>query len=428
MAGVILFILGTLGLALIARGVVGRRVGDRPYCRGCRYDLSGIHGTAKSCPECGTSLKPKSAVVRGLRKRRLAPLLLGLLLTLTTGGIIGATAWVKANNFNYNTIKPTWMLLREMERGKQWQDTGATYEVAQRLLAGSLSDASISRYADAVLDKAPPSTMPYDLAIQSAWWGHHIEVLLVDPATPDAVRARLASYALDELGRVTDGSTALEPSHGTHLFLAPMDHLLAIGQLSDEQARSYLNLRVVPEVSLMNESGPGARPVWAQVVAQWPSMRTFLEVFGNRTAFPRTHGWSTMVYQKPFILLECSVVDNKGQAEKEVSQKWFVTADGSIESPDSASQTRRNRFPLRQLDRSSPPVLEIGEFVATQAPTAPGHYTIAFDIRITLLDPDPANPGLYLEPDGDSITVGRRFELPLIVEPARTPPEPDGNR
>jgi hypothetical protein len=426
MAGVILFILGTLGLALIARGVVGRRVGDRPYCRGCRYDLSGILSTAESCPECGSSLSPKNAVVRGIRKRRLASLVLGLILVLAASGTIGTSAWAKANNFDFNTIKPTWILLGEMERGDEWQDTGATYEVAQRLMAGSLSDTSIDRYAQAVLDKASPSTMPYDLAVQSAWWGHHVEVLLVDPSTPDDVRTRLASFALDQLGHVTDGTTALEPSHGTHLFLAPMDHLLAIGQLTDEQARSFLKLRVVPKVSLMNESGPGARPVWAQVVAQWPSTRAFLEIFGNRTAFPRTLGWSTVVYQEPVVLLECLVIDDEAPAENAVSQSWYVSAAGPISSPDSAGQTRSKRFPPRP-DLSSPPVLEIAQFVASQAPTAPGQYTITFDIRITLLNSDPANPDSYLEPDDNSISVVRRVELPLIVEPTRTPPGRDGN-
>ncbi len=56
-----------LTLALLIVGLRGKRIGDEPHCRKCKYNLTGIVST--SCPECGTVLSPQS-IGWGLRKFR----------------------------------------------------------------------------------------------------------------------------------------------------------------------------------------------------------------------------------------------------------------------------------------------------------------------------------------------------------------------
>lgn len=47
-------IVPALGLALLIVGLRGRRIGDAPHCRQCKYNLTGVPSTR--CPECGHDL------------------------------------------------------------------------------------------------------------------------------------------------------------------------------------------------------------------------------------------------------------------------------------------------------------------------------------------------------------------------------------
>ncbi|NJL31404.1 MAG: hypothetical protein HC898_07100 [Phycisphaerales bacterium] len=44
------------GLVLLWRGIRGRLVDDHPYCRGCKFDLTGLPAERTACPECGHDL------------------------------------------------------------------------------------------------------------------------------------------------------------------------------------------------------------------------------------------------------------------------------------------------------------------------------------------------------------------------------------
>lgn len=77
-AAIVAFALTFLtGLILFIRGLRGRWLDSHPYCRKCRYNLTGQ--TSEKCPECGMELSGDTVAFRIRKRRRIS---------LTFGGII----------------------------------------------------------------------------------------------------------------------------------------------------------------------------------------------------------------------------------------------------------------------------------------------------------------------------------------------------
>lgn len=97
-----------VGGALLARGLVGRRVGDEPRCRRCGYIVHGIE--SGQCPECGLALGP-GAVRIGVRVRRRRALAIGCLLLLIGAafGVAVGTGWAARTNF-YQYLPTGWVV------------------------------------------------------------------------------------------------------------------------------------------------------------------------------------------------------------------------------------------------------------------------------------------------------------------------------
>src|SRR5437870_3922810 len=101
------------GAAVLVIALRGRRIDDHPICRRCGFDLIGLPETSVVCSECGADLKSRRAIAHGHRQRRpilamlgAAPLVLGLLM-------LGGTAWMRAKNYDFYRITPTWLLVHE---------------------------------------------------------------------------------------------------------------------------------------------------------------------------------------------------------------------------------------------------------------------------------------------------------------------------
>ncbi len=71
---------------LLINAIWGRRTGWHPICRACKHDLRGVDLTTAHCPECGTDVTKRGAVVVG--RRRVRPML--LLVALMMVGLAGA--------------------------------------------------------------------------------------------------------------------------------------------------------------------------------------------------------------------------------------------------------------------------------------------------------------------------------------------------
>ncbi len=412
MAGVVLFILGAVGLALIARGIAGRRVGEEPRCRGCRYDLSGIRDKAESCPECGSSLSASGAVVHGLRKRLLASIAVGLLFMSASLGFVGVSVWAKANDFDFNTIKPTWLLLREVEANKDWSDEALTAEITKRLNAGTLSDRSIERIVQIVIDTEPDWRASVAAQFDQTWSNAFVG-LLAHPNTTPRARSRLTKLSFEYLSHQPGISPATSIPADRHEVIESMVHLLSSDLLTERQAQSFLAMLIQPTITLWNSNGTANRPVLAQLGLDWLRSAS-PNSFSLTPVWMMSSPWGSRIAQNPAIQVMCKTLAGDSAIVRTKNTAMYFTQGHEIDPPwvvgNDATTSGYNVPPWRfQLTLYS-------NIAHLRTPTRLGTYQIAFEVRITLLKPDPANPLKHLEPDDTNISVVHRIEVPLIVE------------
>lgn len=146
-----LAILLAAGVTLLTLGLRGKRLNDHPHCRRCGYDVSAAGeapgGAPTICPECGRDLTRPRAIRIGARRRRRGMIAAGsamLLVLLAVGGLIG---WGTATKFNWNTIKPVWMLMAEARSGDPSGEAGAVVELVRRATKGRLSKEALTNAA-----------------------------------------------------------------------------------------------------------------------------------------------------------------------------------------------------------------------------------------------------------------------------------------
>lgn len=152
---VFLAVLAVVGLLLLAIGLRGRRIDNRPHCRRCGFDLTGLApqaaGSAEPtrCPECGSNVAAPGAVTMGLRRRRPLPLLLGLgALTLA----LAAASWLAFGGGRLNTYKPVWMLRAELAGASPATSASARAELDRRIRKlGTLTSPQAESIASVVL-------------------------------------------------------------------------------------------------------------------------------------------------------------------------------------------------------------------------------------------------------------------------------------
>lgn len=177
------------GVALVASGVRGRRVDDRPVCRGCGFDLSGIAWDGSRCPECGRSLTAR-AVRIGHRRRRGWRIAIGSLVVLIVVGAGGTMAWSSATRFDWNTVKPAWLLVRE-SRGVGATGLVALDEILRRIERGEIDEGAVARAVEVVLERQADDGGAWDRA-----WGDFVEEAHGLGAVSEGHWARYASQAI----------------------------------------------------------------------------------------------------------------------------------------------------------------------------------------------------------------------------------------
>jgi len=161
-----------IGAVLLAAGFRGKRIDDHPVCRRCRFDLAGLSIGAPDarCPECGRDLTSRRALRIGRRRRRRGAVAAGtaaLMIALVLGG---GLAWTAASGFNWNTIKPVWLLRIEAESANLDDAGAALEELANRAEKDALSSATLEALAVRGLEIQDESPRPW-----IPFWGDLIE-------------------------------------------------------------------------------------------------------------------------------------------------------------------------------------------------------------------------------------------------------------
>jgi hypothetical protein len=130
-----------VGIVLTVKTLFPGRTGDTPYCRKCRYNLTGLDLTAKEprCPECGSGVTEAKAVLRGERHRRpgwVASAVICLLLGLTPLVVIAIGA---LRQVDWYTYKPTAWVLKDIESNDAKLAAKAINEMTRRWQADELT-------------------------------------------------------------------------------------------------------------------------------------------------------------------------------------------------------------------------------------------------------------------------------------------------
>ncbi len=137
-----------VGLAVIARALIGKKVRATPTCAGCGFDLSGTldpvepSRTTRPCPECGRDVTKPGAVRSGTRRRSSGLAVVG---TLILGGSIGAGALSRfvATGGNLLAMEPNWLVIAQSDGFLGHASPASLAELLSREKAGALTDADI---------------------------------------------------------------------------------------------------------------------------------------------------------------------------------------------------------------------------------------------------------------------------------------------
>jgi hypothetical protein len=146
-----------LGAVMCWAGRRGRRIDRRAVCRRCTFDLSARGPFDSRCPECGLNLFKWRSIVRG---RRTPMPLLAIAGAIILGiSLLHGAMWgmPEALNLNWNSHKPTTLLIAEANAGSTAMRTGALRELAARLKRSALATSENRRFVDAAFADAEVS-------------------------------------------------------------------------------------------------------------------------------------------------------------------------------------------------------------------------------------------------------------------------------
>lgn len=192
--GVLLVATVLLGFFTVAafRRSFFTRVGTDPHCRQCNYNVRHLPGT--TCPECGTTLTPKT-IRRGRRQRRPILALAGVFTLLLAALPLAFLTSSRLRAIDWHRHYPTSILLR----GVRDADVNAYRELLRRDTAGVLSQAERAALADHAFELAVSPVRT------TAWIGAHELRRQADNGDLDGPRIiRLLDFALERARRNDD--------------------------------------------------------------------------------------------------------------------------------------------------------------------------------------------------------------------------------
>ena len=154
----------TLGLALLAVGLRGRRVDDHPLCCRCGFDLFGTPDPA-ICNECGSDLASPRAVRVGHRQKRRGLVGVGLTLLVPAVAAIGLVGYAVATDLDWQQHKPEWFLRHELTSNDAPTADAAADELERRYrdTEEGIAAASLDALVDSVLARQADRDAAWDI-------------------------------------------------------------------------------------------------------------------------------------------------------------------------------------------------------------------------------------------------------------------------
>lgn len=188
---------GLLGLLLLLRGLLGRRVGTAPHCRNCRFDLTGLYPEHQVCPECGATLVGPRATTRGARYRSWPLAAIGVLLLASLGTLGTLTARGVITKGKVANVLPTrTLIVLAVDHPHGWISDECADELLRRVIAGNQSQEESLRLIDALIAAfSRPDFPEYERHLEL------LEYLLMEPRTPTRVRWTYVDFLLDRVVR-----------------------------------------------------------------------------------------------------------------------------------------------------------------------------------------------------------------------------------
>jgi hypothetical protein len=181
-----------LGIAVLVRGLRGRRMDDHPICRKCGFDLIGRPAGSDRCPECGSDLDRPHAIQDGRRVRQRGLIATGSFLILFVLANAIFAAWVVFPQIAWRQYAPVWYLRHEANGVDLVARDKALAELLRRMSASKLSQAQI----DALAEDALATQADFNKSWISAW-GDVIESAQdANKLSPDQL-ARYLEMAMD---------------------------------------------------------------------------------------------------------------------------------------------------------------------------------------------------------------------------------------
>ncbi|TVQ33357.1 MAG: hypothetical protein EA376_02350 [Phycisphaeraceae bacterium] len=258
--------------AFLILGLRGRRFGDSPHCRRCRFDLAGlvINAPDSRCPECGAALAGGRSVVLGRRRIMRRPVAIGAAGLLLAAGI-GATWFAAAaTGFDWNRIKTQSML--ESQVMIAHNSIGVTGELVRRMRSGSLNPDRHARLAEWGAERAWRLTHT-----TRGWWGDIIvgawERELIGPET-------LRLYAENSHRIRIESSATLSKNEHIHFSIDS----LSVWSSAEARLGVLFTIRSaqIDGIRLRRTAPPGAGPADATAAANAPIAHLLLTQHHSR--------------------------------------------------------------------------------------------------------------------------------------------------
>jgi hypothetical protein len=193
-----LAVLLTAGLALLVRGLIGKRIGSDPHCRKCKYNLTGLE--ADKCPECGIPATGRN-IRRGLRRRRRVPLVVGSLLLLISLGGFGSAIYLRAKSVNWYAHLPRFALVQQAEG----DDRRAIEELTTRLQDGTLWAESLRELVAIALRQQAMDPRPPSLSEWTAFLAAMDQAGGLAPQQRQQFREQMADFQFSHTPKVRQG-------------------------------------------------------------------------------------------------------------------------------------------------------------------------------------------------------------------------------